>query len=243
MRGHRKLSGRTLAGVGITAGVAVLAALGGNLPAAAQEGVIIGANAEDAIDNSYIVVLKDGTSVTDVADRHGADVEHVYEHALNGFSATMSEAMAKRAAADPRVAYVEQNRVFHTTAEQTNPPSWGLDRVDQATCRSTTPTATTPQAPACTAYVIDTGIRHHARDFGGRAAHGYDPSTTTATPTTATGTARTSRAPSAAAPTVWPRASNSSPSACSTAGLRYQRRRGRRHRLGDRERHGRPWQT
>src|SRR5690606_41041148 len=92
LRGHRKLSGRTLAGVGITAGVAVLAALGGNLPAAAQEGVIIGANAEDAIDNSYIVVLKDGTSVTDVADRHGADVEHVYEHALNGFSATMSEA-------------------------------------------------------------------------------------------------------------------------------------------------------
>ena len=174
MRGHRKLSGRTLAGVGITAGVAVLAALGGNLPAAAQEGVIIGANAEDAIDNSYIVVLKDGTSVTDVADRHGADVEHVYEHALNGFSATMSEAMAKRAAADPRVAYVEQNRVFHTTAEQTNPPSWGLDRVDQRNLPLDDSYSYDTTASNVEAYVIDTGIRITHEDFEGRARHGYD---------------------------------------------------------------------
>jgi subtilisin family serine protease len=174
LRGHRKLSGRTLAGVGITAGVAVLAALGGNLPAAAQEGVIIGANAEDAIDNSYIVVLKDGTSVTDVADRHGADVEHVYEHALNGFSATMSEAMAKRAAADPRVAYVEQNRVFHTTAEQTNPPSWGLDRVDQRNLPLDDSYSYDTTASNVEAYVIDTGIRITHEDFEGRARHGYD---------------------------------------------------------------------
>ncbi|WP_232283712.1 S8 family peptidase [Saccharomonospora cyanea] len=167
-------NGRSLAGVGITAGVAALTVLGATLPAAAQEGTILGAEAEGAIDNSYIVVLKDGSTVSDVADRHGADVEHVYDSALHGFSATMSETMAKRAAADPRVAYVEQNRVFHTMADQTNPPSWGLDRIDQRDLPLDDTYSYSTTASNVEAYVIDTGIRISHDDFDGRARHGYD---------------------------------------------------------------------
>ncbi|WP_037294703.1 S8 family peptidase [Saccharomonospora azurea] len=175
MRGHRVFNGRTLAGVGLSAGVAVLTALGANVPAAAaQEGTILGVDAEGAIDNSYIVVLKDGTTVDEVADRHSADVEHVYDNALNGFSATMSETMAKRAAADPRVAYVEQNRVFHTMDDQTNPPSWGLDRVDQRNLPLDDTYSYSTTASNVEAYIIDTGIRISHDDFDGRARHGYD---------------------------------------------------------------------
>ncbi|EIF00295.1 S8 family peptidase [Saccharomonospora glauca] len=174
MRGHRKFGGRSLAGAGITAGVAALTVWGAALPVSAQEGTILGADAEGAIADSYIVVLKDGATVSDVADRHGAQVEHVYDSALNGFSATMSETMAKRAAADPRVAYVEQNRVFHATADQENPPSWGLDRIDQRSLPLDDTYSYSTTASNVDVYVIDTGIRISHEDFEGRARHGYD---------------------------------------------------------------------
>ncbi|WP_024874821.1 S8 family peptidase [Saccharomonospora piscinae] len=174
MRGYRQFNGRSLAGAGLTAGIAMVAALGANLPASAQEGTILGAEAEGAIDNSYIVVLQNGSSVTDVADRHGADVKHVYDRALKGFSGTMSEAEAKRAAADPAVAYVEQNRVFHTMADQPNPPSWGLDRIDQRDLPLDDNYSYATTASNVEAYIIDTGIRVSHDDFDGRARHGYD---------------------------------------------------------------------
>ncbi|MFH8984834.1 S8 family peptidase [Streptomyces varsoviensis] len=58
---------------------------------------------------------------------------------------------------------------------QPDPPSWGLDRIDQAD----RPLDGSYSAPASggrgtTVYVIDTGIRTTHRDFGGRAASGWD---------------------------------------------------------------------
>lgn len=43
----------------------------------------------------------------------------------------MSLEDAKRLAADPAVEKVVQNKKFTIDATQTNPPSWGLDRIDQ----------------------------------------------------------------------------------------------------------------
>ncbi|NIJ10790.1 subtilisin family serine protease [Saccharomonospora amisosensis] len=174
MRTNRKFRHRSLAGLGLAAGVATITLVGGIPGAAAQEGTILGAGAEGAIDNSYIVVLNDGSSVDRVADRHGADVERQYHSALRGFAATMSEAEAKRAAADPAVAYVEQNRTVHTMADQANPPSWGLDRIDQRDLPLDDNYSYSTTASNVTAYVIDTGILTSHSDFGGRARSGYD---------------------------------------------------------------------
>lgn len=78
----------------------------------------------------YIVVLKDGADARAAAAdarSQGAQVEHVYEHALNGYSATMAPQAAARLTNDPRVAYVEADLPQEAFA-QTLPT--GVNRID-----------------------------------------------------------------------------------------------------------------
>lgn len=58
---------------------------------------------------------------------------------------------------------------------QPNPPSWGIDRVDQHDL-PLDKSYTWPDSAGdgVTVYVIDTGIRISHKDFGGRAAYGWD---------------------------------------------------------------------
>ncbi|MEV0266780.1 S8 family peptidase [Streptomyces sp. NPDC050617] len=60
-------------------------------------------------------------------------------------------------------------------ARQPAPPSWGLDRIDQAD-RPLDGSYTAPASAGrgTTVYVLDTGIRTTHRDFGGRAVSGWD---------------------------------------------------------------------
>ncbi|MET9951522.1 S8 family peptidase [Streptomyces sp. NPDC006339] len=123
-----------------------------------------------AIDDSWIVVLKDGS--TRAADL-GVTPQHQYRSALKGFSATMSRAKAAALAADPRVAYVEQNATVRVADTQTG-ATWGLDRVDQRDLPLSTTYTYDTTASNVTAYVIDTGIRTSHSEFGGRARVGTD---------------------------------------------------------------------
>ncbi|WP_443062647.1 S8 family serine peptidase [Streptomyces sp. NBC_00390] len=123
-----------------------------------------------AIQNSWIVVLKDGS--TRAADL-GVTPKHTYRNALKGFSTSMSAAKARALAADPRVAYVEQNATVRISETQTN-ATWGIDRIDQRNLPlSKTYTYNTP-ASNVNAYIIDTGIRTSHSEFGGRASVGTD---------------------------------------------------------------------
>jgi subtilisin family serine protease len=166
------------------------------LPAAAAQPVPVGqirsAGAAGAIPGSYIVVLKDSsvavastvatsavtTAVTgkahNLAAAHGATVGYVYSSALRGFQANMSVQSAKELAADPAVAYVEQNQVVTIDATQTNPPSWGLDRIDQRSLPLNASYTYPNTASNVHAYIIDTGIRFAHTTFAGRATSGFD---------------------------------------------------------------------
>ncbi|MEV6813493.1 S8 family peptidase [Micromonospora sp. NPDC051296] len=153
---------------------------------AAPTGEIRGAGASNAISGSYLVVLRTdavgaaGTSAarTAVPDRasslvkrYGGSVSDVYSAALTGFAAKMTAAQAARLAANPAVAYVEQDQVVTIQATQNN-PTWGLDRIDQRN-RPLSATFTYPNtASNVRAYIIDTGIRTTHNDFGGRATWG-----------------------------------------------------------------------
>jgi len=157
------------------AAFAVTAALTASPPAAA-EGDVLGLGAENAIKDSFIVVL-DETSTSSAAElgaQYQANVKHTYTSALRGFAATMSEANARELAADPSVAYVQQDVEVRLTGAQTPTPSWGLDRVDQAALPLDDTYTHPNEGEGVTAYIIDTGIRASHADFGGRVAPGRD---------------------------------------------------------------------
>jgi subtilisin family serine protease len=92
--------------------VSALAAALFALPAAA---------AGSAGSDRYIIVLKDSVGqASPVAARHGsrfrANVERVYEHALKGYVATLTQSQAAALASDPQVASIERDQPVHVKA-------------------------------------------------------------------------------------------------------------------------------
>ncbi|MDI3403578.1 S8 family peptidase [Streptomyces cavernicola] len=147
----------------------------------ARVGTVENAGAPGAIADSYIVTLKKSAAKSSsakgrsVAKEYGAKIERTFTAALNGYEVEASKAEAERLAADPAVASVAQNRTFTIDATQTNPPSWGLDRIDQKSLPlNQSYTYPDSAGQGVTAYIIDTGVRISHTDFGGRASYGFD---------------------------------------------------------------------
>jgi subtilisin family serine protease len=169
---------------GALGGAAIAAALVVTMlgtPAAAAEGEVLAADAPNAIAGSYIVVLNNtvsaagvGATASSLASRHGGSLAATYNAALRGFSAKMSAQAARRLAADPAVAYVQQDLIMTITDTQTNPPSWGLDRIDQRNLPLNASYTYPTTATNVHAYIIDTGVLITHNTFGGRASHGRD---------------------------------------------------------------------
>ncbi|MFB4423385.1 S8 family peptidase [Streptomyces sp. QL37] len=175
---------RRIAGAIATATTLALAVgAGAALPAqAAQpEGRVLHAGAAGAVPGSYIVTLKQTAGFKASAQQgkqliadHGGTVERTYTSALNGYAATLSSTEARRLAADPAVASVEQDQKVHSTATQSNAP-WGLDRIDQTNLPlSGTYTYPDTGGSGATVYVLDTGVRITHQEISGRASYGYD---------------------------------------------------------------------
>ncbi|MFD8916910.1 S8 family serine peptidase [Streptomyces sp. NPDC059569] len=148
--------------------------------AAPAQAVVYGADAKDAVAGSYIVLLDQKTArktdKKDLAKEYGGQLKRDYSTAVNGFSADgLTAQEAQSLAADPAVDKVVQNRTFTVSATQANPPSWGLDRIDQtATAGDSAYTYPDGAGEGVTAYVLDTGVRISHQDFEGRASYGYD---------------------------------------------------------------------
>jgi subtilisin family serine protease len=168
---------RRFAAAGVATAAAVGLAVVTTAPAsAAPEGQILHADSATAIDGSYIVVYKDGATAEaeSTAASLGSKVTTRYSKVFDGFAARISEQEAKQFAADPDVKYVQQNQVVSITADQPNPPSWGLDRIDQRTRPVNNNYSYSTTAGNVRAYVIDTGLDLDHPDFGGRASSGFD---------------------------------------------------------------------
>ncbi|MFI8966802.1 S8 family serine peptidase [Streptomyces sp. NPDC053493] len=165
--------------IAAAAGVTVLTGPFAGAAPTPAEGTVYGLGVEGAVAGSYVVLLDEKTDQagkSHLAKEYGGTLRRSYDSTVNGFSVNnLTETEAKRLAADPAVAKVVQNRKFSIKETQENPPSWGLDRVDQTdTAGDQKYTYPDAAGEGVTAYVIDTGVRISHKDFGGRAVNGFD---------------------------------------------------------------------
>ena len=134
-----------------------------------------------AVPGAYIVVFKPDQATADVdgvvnelSTKHAFTAQFRYKYALRGFAAKLPPAAVEALRNDPRVAYIEQDQIAHAVATQVNPPSWGLDRIDQHPLPLDLSYTYNQTGAGVDAYCIDTGIRFTHVDFGGRAVTGVD---------------------------------------------------------------------
>jgi subtilisin family serine protease len=128
----------------------------------------------------YIVVLKEDVSdpgdvTDDIVRTSGITRVHArWGSALKGFAATIPAAAVEGIRNNPHVDFVEADAVVTAHGTQANPPSWGLDRIDQRS-RPIDQTYNYPNTGSdVTVYIIDTGIRLDHTEYVGRAVSGYD---------------------------------------------------------------------
>jgi len=108
------------------------------------------------IRGSYIIALNNGDPdavAKEHGRRHGASINHIYNHALRGYAARMSPEAVRKIAADGRVKAVTPDRRV-SLAAQTVPP--GIDRIDAD--RSSAISGNGKGAVDVDIAIIDTGI-------------------------------------------------------------------------------------
>jgi subtilisin family serine protease len=171
------------AAIALTGFVAAALTGAGTATAAPASGDVLPAGTAATVANSFVVVLKESASLQQqgvdatahgLTARHGGTIGHVFRRALHGFEVSLDEAAARRLAADPAVKYVQRNGIYTITGTQANPPSWGLDRIDQRNLPLNNSYTYPNTASNVHAYIIDTGIRRTHTDLGGRATTGVD---------------------------------------------------------------------
>jgi subtilisin len=118
----------------------------------------------DVVPGHYIVVLAPGVNSLNAANEmgrvHGLAVGHVYSHAINGFAARIPDTRLEKVKSDPRVLFVDEDRVF-TIQAQSIPT--GITRIDANL--SSTQSGNGSGSVNVDVAVIDTGIQTNHPDL------------------------------------------------------------------------------
>jgi hypothetical protein len=142
---------------------------------------------KNAVPDSYIIQFKDEMVVAkgqnlilnmdlarNIADRVVKDnqlktvkMRHVFNAAIRGFAAKMTQEDAAILAKDPRVLLVEQDAYVHANAVYTS-PGWALDRIDQASPTLNKSFATTLNGAGVHIYNLVEGALSTHTEFAGR---------------------------------------------------------------------------
>ena len=149
------------------------------LPATAEAVPVTAVPAGDGlrpIAGSYIVTLKAGADAPGLARTMGASPHYTYSAAVNGFAADLTDGQLRALRRNPAVQSIEQDAWLDDALDttQVNPPSWGIDRIDQQNLPLSASYTYTSTGAGVHAYVIDTGIDVTHPDFQGRATFDFN---------------------------------------------------------------------
>ena len=147
-------------------------------PPVAASVASLSAGRPDVIPGQYIVVFRDSVSdAPGLARRltaaHGGELKFTYAAALKGFAARLPDQAVAALERNPRVAYLEADRVVQTAGVQSPVPNWGLDRIDQASLPLNGAYAYANVGAGVNIYIIDSGIHTSHQEFEGRAFGAY----------------------------------------------------------------------
>ena len=94
---------------------------------------------------------------------------------FDGFIVKLSDSEAAALRLDKNVLEVLADAPISLLDTEANPPSWGLDRVDQVNLPlDNTFTSPNQGGAGVRAYIVDTGVQADNPDFAGRILPGYD---------------------------------------------------------------------
>ncbi|TGK31020.1 S8 family peptidase [Leptospira gomenensis] len=151
---------------------------------------IIGLDLPDRIPGKYIVVFdetlpnnesfaRSASIANEWKETYDIQVEHVFEHVLNGISIQANDEQIQTIAKDERVRYIEADQMLfpHEGENQTlisaDPADWGLDSIDQRTFSTFNGQYHyRTNSSQVHAYIVDSGIRATLLQFGGRVSGG-----------------------------------------------------------------------
>ncbi|ADB33725.1 peptidase S8 and S53 subtilisin kexin sedolisin [Kribbella flavida DSM 17836] len=134
--------------------------------AAAEPGV-------SAVKDTYIVELKQGVRLRSSL---GIAPQRQFSSAVNGFSAKLTPAQLAALQKHPDVVAISEDVYVANAldATQTNPPSWGIDRIDQRNLPLSRSYTYTRTGTGVHAYIIDSGVDPSHPNFGGRATFDFN---------------------------------------------------------------------
>ncbi len=127
-----------------------------------------------AVKDTYIVELKQGSKL--LKSKLGFSTQRQFTSAVNGFTAKLTAAQVAALQKNPDVVAISEDVYMEnvTDTTQNNPPSWGIDRIDQRNLPLSKSYTYTRTGSGVNAYIIDSGIDASHPNFGGRATFDFN---------------------------------------------------------------------